>query len=124
MTEFARTEWERAERTLASAKQLAESDPDSAASRAYYAAVHALTAVLAVRGKTFSKHSALRAALHRDLIQTGLLNEELGRDYDFLLDLRETGDYGGPVQVSPMSARLAIEKAALFLTAMFSLLTV
>lgn len=67
MKEFAAAEWQRAQRTLVSAKQLAESDPDSAASRAYYAAFHALTAFFALRGRTFSKHAAIRAALHRDL---------------------------------------------------------
>jgi hypothetical protein len=35
---------------------------------------------------------AVRAALHRDLIQSGLLPVEFGRDYDFLLDLQETAD--------------------------------
>ena len=43
----------------------------------------------------FTRHAAVRAALHRDLIQSGALSVNLGRDYDFLLDLRETADYGG-----------------------------
>ena len=66
MREFATVEWDRAHRALASAGQLAETDPDSAASRAYYAAFHALTALFALRNQTFSKHSAIRAALHRE----------------------------------------------------------
>ena len=45
-------------------------DPDSAASRSYYAAFHGVTAVLAGRGIEFTKHTAVRAALHRDLIQS------------------------------------------------------
>ena len=68
MNEFAKMEWERANRTLDSAMKLATSDPDSAASRAYYAAFHAVTALFALREKTFIKHSALRAAVHRDLV--------------------------------------------------------
>jgi uncharacterized protein (UPF0332 family) len=102
---------------LASARQLIETDPDSAASRAYYAAFHALTTLFALRGQTYSKHSAIRTALHRELVQTGILNTELGRNYDFLLDLRETGDYGGLTQVTPENARLAIDKAEAFLAA-------
>jgi len=117
MKEFAAIEWERAQRALASARQLVETDPDSAASRAYYAAFHALTALFALRGKTFSKHSAMRAALHRDLVQPGVLNKDMARDYDFLLDLRETGDYGGVAHVPPDSARLAADKAEAFLAA-------
>lgn len=111
MKEFASAEWDRARRSLESAFALVETDPDSAASRAYYAAFHALTAMFGLRGRMFSKHSSLRAALHRDLVQTGILEKETGKDYDFLLELREAGDYGGVAQVLPDSARKAVEKA-------------
>ena len=111
MKEFAEAEWQRACRTLNSARQLIQSDPDSAASRAYYAAFHAVTALFALRGQTYSKHSAIRAALHRELVQTGQWKKEIGRAYDFLMDLRETGDYGGLTQVTPDDARMATEKA-------------
>jgi len=112
MKEFANAEWQRSCRTLASAKRLADADPDSAASRAYYAAFHAITALFALRGQTFSKHAAVRSALHRDLIRANQWPSDLGRAYDFLMDLRETGDYGGLEQVSPGSARRALGKAA------------
>jgi hypothetical protein len=114
MKEFAAMEWQRGQRALASARQLVESDPDSAASRAYYAAFHALTAWFALRGQTFYKHSAIRSALHRDLVQPGLFDKDVAADYDFLLDLRETGDYGGMVPVPAESARLAVDKATAF----------
>lgn len=94
MNEFAAAEWRKALRALASARQLVETDPDSTASRAYYAAYHALTAAFALRGKTFTKHSAIHAALHRDLVHPGLMDAEQGRNYDVLMELRETGDYG------------------------------
>lgn len=111
MKEFAAVEWQRALRTLASGTQLIKTDPDSAASRAYYAAFHALTALFALRGQAFSKHSALRGALHRELIKTGHWDVELGRAYDFLMDMRETGDYGGLVSVKPIDAEMALDKA-------------
>ena len=111
MKAFACVEWRRAHRALESCRQLAERDPDSAASRAYYAAFHALTALFALREQAFSRHSALRAALHRDLIRTDEWPRELGKAYDFLLDLREIGDYGGTTEVSVESAHLAAEKA-------------
>ena len=117
MKQFVMAEWQRGRRSLASARQLTETDPDSAASRAYYAAFHALTACFALRGEEFSKHSAIRAALHRDLVQAGLLSKETGRAFDFLLDLREAGDYGGIARVSADSARLAVQKAEAFLGA-------
>ena len=65
----------------------------------------------------FTKHTAVRAALHRDLIQSGAISADLGRDYDFLLDLRETADYGGVAEASLASAKKAIEKARAILTA-------
>jgi uncharacterized protein (UPF0332 family) len=109
--EFARSEWQRAQRAIKTAATLIESDPESATSRAYYAAFHALTAVFALRGQSFSKHAALRGALHKDLIKTGQWPVELGKDYDFLMDLREIGDYGGVGRVSEQDARCAVEAA-------------
>ena len=117
MKEFADVEWQRAHRTQASAKQLAGTDPDSAASRAYYAAFHALTALFALRGQTFSKHGAIRAALHRDLVCAGQWPVDPGRAYDFLMEMRETGDYGGLAHVSEQSARIAVQKASAIIEA-------
>ena len=117
MKAFAAVEWDRGRRALESAGQLVETDPDSAASRAYYAAFHALTALFGLRGQTFTKHSSLRAALHRDLVLPALLGKESGKDYDFLMDLRETGDYGGVAQVPADGARQAVEKAGAFIAA-------
>jgi len=111
MKEFISTQWQRSLRTLASAKQLVETDPDSAASRAYYAAFHALTALFALHGRTFSKHTAIRTALHRELIRSQQWPAELGQAYDFLMDMRETGDYGGVIEVSKDDAKLSIEKS-------------
>jgi uncharacterized protein (UPF0332 family) len=105
-------------RSIAAAEAILETDPDSAASRAYYAAFHGVTAVLAGRGMEFTKHTAVRAALHRDLIQSGALSADLGRDYDFLLDLRETADYGGVAEASLASAKKAIDKARKILAAL------
>ena len=111
MKEFAAAEWQRALRTLTSARQLLSTDPDSAASRAYYAAFHSLTALFTLRGQTFSKHSALRAALHRELIRTGRWAVEHGQAYDFLMDMRERGDYGGLTVVSKSDAEMSVAKA-------------
>jgi uncharacterized protein (UPF0332 family) len=122
MKEFIRGQWAKAMRSIAVAQATLDTDPDSAASRAYYAAFHGVTAVLARRGMEFTKHTAVRAALHRDLIQSGDLSVDLGRDYDFLLDLRETADYGGVAEASLASARKAIEKARAILAVLKTLL--
>ena len=108
MKEFALSERDRAHVALKSSERLIDLDPDSAASRAYYAAFHAVTALFAIKGQDFAKHASLRAALHKDLIKTGKRPIELGRDFDLLMDLRETGDYGGMSHVSSEAARNAL----------------
>lgn len=108
MTEFPASEWARAQKTLSTAQLLVSDDPDSSASRAYYAAFHALTALFALRGRNFTKHSAIRAALHRDVIKPGEWDVSLGRDYDYLPEMREVGDYGGTTRVSAEDAQEAL----------------
>jgi uncharacterized protein (UPF0332 family) len=109
--EFARSEWQRAQRSIKTAATLIQSDPESATSRAYYAAFHALTALFALRGQSFSKHAAVRGALHKNLIKTGEWPVELGKEYDFLTGLREMSDYGDVARVSEEDARRAVEAA-------------
>lgn len=86
--------WNRALKTLQSAKLLLPTDPDSSASRSYYTAFYAVSALFALQGKTFSKHSAIETAVHRDLVRPGHWPKELGAAYSALLALRTTGDYG------------------------------
>jgi len=52
--EFARREKQRASRALQTAAMLVTTDPESAVSRAYYAAFHAVTAVFALHGRSFT----------------------------------------------------------------------
>ena len=111
MKEFAGSQWQRARRIIQTASMLVESDPESAASRAYYAAFHALTALFALRGQSFKKHTALRAALHRDLIKSGEWPRERGKDYDLLTELREASDYGEMARIIDQDAHRAVEAA-------------
>lgn len=117
MKDFARNEWRRALQALATARQVLADDPDTTTSRAYYAAFHAVTALFALRNQEFSKHSALRTAVHRDLVKTGKWHVELAADYDYVMDLRETADYGGLSRVSLEDARQALESAGRILEA-------
>ncbi len=111
MTEEAKDLWQRAIRTLATAVKLVPDDPDSAASRAYYAAFHAVSACFAAEGRSFSKHSAVEAAVHRDLVNAGRCPEEVGIAFSALSKLRSTADYGSPTHVTPDEASDAISKA-------------
>jgi uncharacterized protein (UPF0332 family) len=70
-----------------------------------------------LRGQSFIKHSALRAAVHKDLVKTGEWTIELGKDYDLVMFLRQTGDYAGTAHVSKENARRAVEAAQRIITA-------
>jgi len=109
---------ERAEQSIQAARQLASSGYDDfAASRAYYAAFYAATAVLLHEGLELSKHSAVIASIHQRFVKTGKLDKEQGKALNWLFELRGVGDYGGTAHVSPQEAEQAIEAAAKFLEA-------
>jgi hypothetical protein len=110
-TEYAHDLWRRAENALKSAETLLSVSPDDAASRTYYAVFHAVSAAFALRGVTFSRHTAVRAAVHRDWVKTGLWSVELGRDFDTVWELRDIGDYGASQHVSNADASAAVESA-------------
>ena len=78
MNEYARTLWVRAKETLRTAEHDLSVSFDAAASRAYYAGFHAVCALFALEGKQFSKHTAVRGAVHRELVRTGRWSVERG----------------------------------------------
>jgi len=104
--------WRRALKTLKSAELLIESDPDSAASRAYYAAFHSVSALFIVDGKSFTKHSAVLSAVHQFLVNTNRWPLQLGADFSSLQTLRQIGDYGGHAHVSVKDAEQAVDAAS------------
>ena len=103
--------WRRAVQALATAKSLSSSDPDAAASRAYYSAFYSVSAWFTLSGTIFSRHSAVEAAVHRDLVKAGLSAAEIGKAYSFLHSLRSTADYGGGMHVSQEEAAEAVASA-------------
>jgi len=111
MKEYAADLWGRAKEALRVAEYIMSISPDAAASRAYYAAFYAVSALLALEGKSYKKHSAVESAVHRDLVKTGRWPESLGSDYSVLFDLRDKGDYGGRDHVLPNEAAAALETA-------------
>lgn len=113
MSPEARDWLERSRTALRSAELLLRTDPDGAASRAYYAAFYAISALFAAEDKTFRRHSQMEAAVHRDLVKTGRFDEGLGAAYSKLQSRRITGDYGGEVHVSSDEADAAIASAIL-----------
>jgi uncharacterized protein (UPF0332 family) len=103
--------WQRAQESLQAAEVLLPVSPDAAASRAYYAAFFAVSALFALDGRTFRRHSAVEAAVHRDLVRAGKWPAERGAAYARLFELRQTGDYGVGEHVTAQDARRAAEAA-------------
>ena len=95
MTEYAKDLWKRSEKALDSAKALIKISLDDAASRAYYAVFHAVSAAFALQNKTFVKHAAVRAAVHREFIKTGLWPVDIGIAFDMIWELRIQGIMAG-----------------------------
>jgi len=114
---------ERAEQSIQAAQQLASGGYyDFAASRAYYAAFYAATAILLSEGLELSKHSAVIASIHQRFVKTGKLSKEQGKTLNWLFELRSVGDYGGTEHVSRQQVEQAIQAAEGFLSAIKSLL--
>ena len=113
----------RAEDSVEAARKLAlEGYFDFAASRAYYAAFYAATALLLREGMEFGKHSAVIAAIHQHFIRPGRLKKQFGKDLNWLFELRGVGDYGVTVHVPSEDAERAIEAADRFVCEARSLL--
>jgi len=112
-----RDAWQRARTTIETAASLAAHDPDSAVSRAYYAAFYAVSALFLLDGHTFVRHATVENAVHRDLVKKGRWDVELGAAFSALLLLRGVGDYGGMRHATLTDARGAVEKARRILVA-------
>ena len=107
---------QRAEASIRAAKELAsKSYYDFVASRAYYAAFYAATALLLSKELEFSRHSGVIASIHQKFVKTGKLDKRHGKELNWLFELRGVGDYGATIHVSQQDAVRAIEIAEDFL---------
>lgn len=112
MSSHAKDEWARARRCLESAEVLlAAGDQDGCASRAYYSAFHAVTAYFLLEGREFGKHSAVEAAVHRELVQPGRVQRGFGAAFTRLQRLRTVGDYGLNEHVRAEDGKEAVDSA-------------
>lgn len=66
---------------------------DDAASRAYYAAFHLISAALLCLGVQAGSHNGVAALLGQHLVKPGLLPPELSKEFALLLGLRNQADY-------------------------------
>ena len=118
MKEYSRDLWARTTRAIqAAGRNYNDDDYDAGASRAYYAAFYAVSALFSLKGSSFNKHSAVETAVHRDLVKPGIWTVEMGADYRSLHALRSTGDYGGLEHVSSDQAEQSLQAAERILSA-------
>ena len=114
---------ERAETNLQVARELLEKGYyDVSASRAYYAAFYAASALLLNQGIDTSKHSGVIALIHQHFVKSGKLSKEQGRNLNWLFELRSVGDYGVSLHVLLEDAQRAVKTAEIFLESVKALL--
>ncbi len=115
---------ERANSALQAAKLLLSSGfPNDAASRAYYSAFHAATALLLFKGLSFGSHAGILRAVSLNFVKTGELPRNYGRTLNWLAELRQVADYGELRNVSVTDADQAIASAEEFLQQVRQILT-
>jgi uncharacterized protein (UPF0332 family) len=81
-----------------------DADWSRAASGAYYAVFHAMSAALASQDLAYSKHSGVIAFFRKHFIRTGILPEEFSEVITRLSEDREIGDYSYERSVNPSAA--------------------
>lgn len=114
---------ERAGTNLQVARELVDKGYyDVSASRAYYAAFYAASALLLHQGFDTSKHSGVIALIHQHFVKSGKLKKEQGRNLNWLFELRSVGDYGVSLHVAQEDAQRAVDIAEDFLKAVNSLI--
>ena len=103
---------DRADESIEAAKELLQNNHfDFSASRAYYATFYASSALLLNEELEFTKHSGVVAAIHQKFIKSGKLKKSLGKELNWLFELRSVGDYGVIVHVGKDEAKEAIKIA-------------
>lgn len=89
----------------------------------YYACFYALSAVLLKEGRSFKKHTAVKAALHKDLIRTGMVDTGWGKFYNRVFDSRHEGDYQPLRTFDAEEVKVFLDQGVGFIAKMESLLS-
>jgi uncharacterized protein (UPF0332 family) len=106
----------KAKESVAAAELLVEQGyGEFAVSRAYYAMFYVAQALLASRGQSYSSHAAVQAAYGREFAKSGELDAGFHRRLLDAQDLRNVGDYGIDMTITPEQAMQVISWAREFL---------
>jgi uncharacterized protein (UPF0332 family) len=82
-----------------------------AASRAYYAAFHAVSALHLQAGNSFSSHAQVIGRFNKDFVRTGLFDPVFTRTLTRLFEDRQQGDYDATAAMTPAQAAKDIADA-------------
>ena len=82
-----------------------------AASRAYYAAFHAVSAALLARGQAYSSHAQVLGAFNKDFVHEGSFPREFTTILARLFQDRQTGDYDPTTRLEPADAERDVADA-------------
>lgn len=114
-SEVIRWSVERAQIRLdAAERELQAGVPQLAADHAYYACFHLVSAVFLCDGLTMKRHSAVPAAVHERLIQTGRLDRQWGSVFDRLAELRTQSVYAALFVLDAETGRIIVDDAVRF----------
>jgi len=103
---------EKAAQKLAVARRLMVArDFDDAVSRAYYAAFHAVRALLASAGQAPTAHHGAVILFNLLFVKTGKIAKDVGKHFANLKDDRESVDYELFTDADEGMARVALEEA-------------
>ena len=116
---------ENADETLQAAHTLYEhnASPKSIVNRAYYAMFYAASALAVSRGKAFTKHSGILTFIHKECVQTGMLDRKHGRAFQKAFEDRSEGDYQDMLKLTAAETAAVIVSAEDFVNALTVLVT-
>ncbi|MEW6172437.1 MAG: HEPN domain-containing protein [Bacillota bacterium] len=89
---------------------------DFTVNRLYYVLFYLVTAALTAKGEKLGKHSAVRAAFHKNFVRTGKVDKSYGRLYDELFHARHQGDYVPLTEFDETVVRQQLQDVEKFLT--------
>lgn len=101
---------------------IAASAWDDAASRAYYAAFHAISALHLSRGNAFSSHAQSIGRFNKDFVREGIFPAEFTAIITRLFEDRQSGDYDLAGVITEEEARRDASEARHILDAIDSYL--
>lgn len=103
------------DRIEAAENELQSGRLEIAVSHLYYSMFYMVTAILmAMDSPPLTKHSAVKAAFHRNVVKQGLVSSEYGKLYQKLFDYRHKADYSPITEFEPEEVRDQLENLKLF----------